>query len=47
MVAGSCITARVEDKRKLYHLNSTVTRNAVVAALAKQWRNSYGPLSEG
>lgn len=47
VVAGTCITALVEDKDKLYSLNSTVTRNAVVAGLAEQWRKSYGPLSEG
>lgn len=47
IVGGTAITARVEDRAKLYGLNSTMTRNAVVGALAEQWRNSYGPLSEG
>lgn len=47
VVAGTCITALVKDKEKLFSLNSTVTRNAVVAGLAEQWHKSYGPLSEG
>ena len=45
-VCGTAITAKIENKEKLYGLNSTLTRNAVVESLCKQWRHSYGPLSE-
>ena len=45
-VCGTAITAKIDNKEKLYGLSSTLTRNAVVESLCKQWRHSYGPLSE-
>lgn len=45
-ICGTAITARVENKEKLYNLNSTITRNAVVESLCRQLRHCYGPLSE-
>lgn len=45
-VFGTAISARIANPDRVFGLNSTTTRNAVVEALSKQWLAAFGPLSD-
>ncbi len=43
-VCGSIITTRTKDMERIFTSQSVQSRNNVVATLAKEWQNSFGPL---